>query len=158
MRFSPLNEQESRTFKPPQYERVMLPPVVLRCFDCVLKRIKDAVLTNYAQYQGKLEGDALDSVLNKISGQRFHNHSPLGFDKLKGDPGNAHLHLVFYISGFSENVRKIFEHFEFGSEIERMREHDNLFLVIKRFCDADLKRAEEGIVRLLRKVTAEARA
>ncbi len=125
-------------YRPPQYERVMLPLVVLRRFDCVLESTKDAVLAKYVQYQGKLEGDALDSVLNKISGQRFHNHSPLSFEKLKGDPDNAHLHLVSYINGFSENVRKIFERFEFGSEIERMREHNILFLVIKKFCEVDL--------------------
>ncbi len=125
-------------YRPPQYERVMLPLVVLRRFDCVLESTKDAVLAKYAQYQGKLEGDALDSVLNKISGQRFHNHSPLSFEKLKGDPDNAHLHLVSYINGFSENVRKIFERFEFGNEIERMREHNILFLVIKKFCEVDL--------------------
>lgn len=125
-------------YRPPQYERVMLPLVVLRRFDCVLESTKNAVLAKYAKHQGKLEGDALDSVLNKVSGQRFHNHSPLSFEKLRGDPDNAHLHLVSYINGFSENVRKIFERFEFSSEIERMREHNILFLVIKKFCEVDL--------------------
>ncbi|RYZ92193.1 MAG: SAM-dependent DNA methyltransferase [Proteobacteria bacterium] len=125
-------------YRPPQYERVMLPLVVLRRFDGVLESTKDAVLAKYAQYQGKLEGEALDSVLNTVSGQRFHNHSPLNFEKLKGDPDNAHLHLISYINGFSENVRKIFERFEFSNEIERMREHNILFLVIKKFCEVDL--------------------
>lgn len=109
-------------YRPPQFERVMLPLVVLRRFDCVLESTKDAMLTKYAQYQGKLAGEALDSVLNKVSGQRFHNHSPLSFKKLMGDPDNAHLHLVSYINGFSENVRRIFECFDFGNEIERIRE------------------------------------
>ena len=125
-------------YRPPQYERVMLPLVVLRRFDCVLESTKEAVLAKHAKYQGKLEGEALDSVLNKVSGQRFHNHSPLSFEKLRGDPDNAHLHLVSYINGFSENVRKIFERFDFGNEIERMREHNILFLVIKKFCEVDL--------------------
>ncbi len=125
-------------YRPPQYERVMLPLVVLRRFDCVLEATKEAVLAKYAKHQGKLEGDALDSVLNKVSGQRFHNHSPLSFEKLKGDPDNAHLHIVSYINGFSENVRKIFDRFEFNNEIERMREHNILFLVIKKFCEVDL--------------------
>ena len=49
---------------------------------------------------------------------------PLSFDKLRSDPDHAHLHLVSYINGFSENVRKIFERFDFGNEIERMREHN----------------------------------
>ena len=125
-------------YRPPQYERVMLPLVVLRRFDCVLKNNKDAVLKKYEQYKDKLEGEALDTILNKASGQRFHNHSPLNFEKLKGDPEHIHLHLTSYIQGFSENVRKIFERFDFTAEIERMREHDILFLVVSRFCDVDL--------------------
>jgi type I restriction enzyme M protein len=125
-------------YRAPQYERVMLPLVVLRRFDCVLASTKEAVLAKHAKYQGKLDGVALDSVLNKVSGQRFHNHSPLSFEKLRGDPDNAHLHLVSYINGFSENVRKIFDRFEFSHEIERMREHNILFLVIKKFCEVDL--------------------
>jgi type I restriction enzyme M protein len=125
-------------YRPPQYERVMLPLVVLRRFDCVLKNSKDAVLKKYEQYKDKLEGEALDTILNKASGQRFHNHSPLNFEKLKGDPEHIHLHLTSYIQGFSENVRKIFERFDFTAEIERMREHDILFLVVSRFCDVDL--------------------
>ena len=125
-------------YRPPQYERVMLPLVVLRRFDCVLENTKDDVLKKYEQFSGKLEGEALDSVLNKTSGQRFHNHSPLNFKKLKGDTENIHLHLTSYIQGFSENVKKIFDRFDFTAEIERMHEHDILFLVVSRFCDVDL--------------------
>lgn len=110
------------SYRPPQYERVMLPLVVQRRFDCVLESSKESVLKKQAQYKDKLKGEALDSVLNKVSGQRFHNHSPLNFEKLRGDPDNAHLHLVSYINGFSENVRKIFDRFDFTDEIERMRE------------------------------------
>ena len=77
---------------------------------------------------GKLEGDALDSALNDAAGQRFHNHSPLDFEKLKGDPDNIEKHLVSYIKGFSANVRRIFDFFEFEAEIERMREANILDL------------------------------
>jgi type I restriction enzyme M protein len=125
-------------YRPPQYERVMLPLVVLRRFDCVLQSTKEEVLKKYEQYKDKQHGDALDGLLNKASGQRFHNHSPLDFNKLKGDPDHIEKHLASYIQGFSENVRKIFERFEFSAEIERMKEHDILFLVMSRFCDIDL--------------------
>lgn len=125
-------------YRPPQYERVMLPLVVLRRFDCVLQNTKDEVLKKYEQHKDKLAGEALDSILNKASGQRFHNHSPLNFNKLKGDPDHIEKHLASYIQGFSENVRKIFERFEFNAEIERMKEHDILFLVMSRFCEIDL--------------------
>ncbi len=126
-------------YRPPQYERVMLPLVVLRRFDCVLADTKPKVLAEFQRRKGgKLEDDALDRTLNKVAGHRFHNHSPLDFNKLKGDPDNIHSHLTSYINGFSANVRRIFDYFEFGAEIERMREADILYLVIKEIAKVDL--------------------
>ncbi len=99
-------------YRPPQYERVMLPLVVLRRFDCVLRADQRAVLPATNREGSPFDGEALDSVLNSVAGQRFHNHSPLDFEKLKGDPDNIDKHLVSYINGFSGNVREIFERFE----------------------------------------------
>ncbi|MBD3291349.1 MAG: SAM-dependent DNA methyltransferase, partial [Armatimonadia bacterium] len=121
-------------YRPPQYERVMLPMTVLRRFDCVLADTKAAVLRKHEQAKAKYKGDALDKVLNKASGQRFHNHSPLDFEKLKGDPDHIDKHLISYISGFSANVRRIFDFFEFTNEIEKMRESNILYLVVSKFC------------------------
>jgi type I restriction enzyme M protein len=126
-------------YRPPQYERVMLPMTVLRRFDCVLAPTKLRVLAEHERRKGgKLEGDALDSKLNEAAGQRFHNHSPLDFEKLKGDPDHIEKHLVSYIKGFSANVRRIFEYFEFETEIEKMREANILYLVVSKFADVDL--------------------
>lgn len=128
-------------YRPPQYERVMLPLTVLRRFDCVLDATKDRVVRAYEKNMAKpkpLSGDALDRVLDKAADQRFHNHSPLDFAKLKGDPDHIDKHLVSYINGFSSNVRRIFEFFEFENEIERMRESNILYLVVSKFADVDL--------------------
>lgn len=126
-------------YRPPQYERVMLPMTVLRRFDCVLAETKAKVVAAHEKHKsGKLAGDALDTTLNKVAGQRFHNHSPLDFAKLKGDPDNLNKHLVSYINGFSANVRRIFDYFEFGAEIERMHEANILYLVVSKFADVDL--------------------
>ena len=126
-------------YRPPQYERVMLPMTVLRRFDCVLAPTKVKVLAEFERRKGgKLEGEALDTRLDQVAGQRFHNHSPLDFEKLKGDPDNIAQHLVSYIQGFSANVRRIFDFFEFENEIARMREANILYLVVSKFCDVDL--------------------
>ena len=125
-------------YRPPQYERVMLPMTVLRRFDCVLAPSKPEVLAEYSRWGGRLDGEALDVRLNRAAGQRFHNHSPLDFEKLKGDPDNIAQHLVSYTQGFSANVRRIFEYFEFEAEIEKMRESNILYLVVSKFCDVDL--------------------
>ncbi|HYK92384.1 MAG TPA: class I SAM-dependent DNA methyltransferase, partial [Acidobacteriota bacterium] len=125
-------------YRPPQYERVMLPMTVLRRFDCVLAPTKAAVLRKHEQVKDKYKDEALDKVLDKAAGQRFHNHSPLDFEKLKGDPDNIEKHLVSYIKGFSANVRTIFDFFEFENEIEKMREANMLYLVVSKFCYVDL--------------------
>jgi len=125
-------------YRPPQYERVMLPMTVLRRFDCVLASTKSNVLAEYKRWGGKLEGDALDAKLNKAAGQRFHNHSELDFEKLKGDPDHIAENLVKYTQSFSENAKQIFEFFEFGNEIEKMDEANILYLVVSKFCDMDL--------------------
>src|SRR5271170_6706243 len=133
-------------YRPPQYERVMLPMTVLRRFDCVLAPTKAKVLAEFEKRKGgKLNADALDRLLNKASGQRFHNHSPLDFEKLKGDPDHIEKHLVSYIKGFSANVRTIFDFFEFESEIEKMREANILYLVVSKFADVDLHPGEDRV-------------
>ncbi|TMI73339.1 MAG: SAM-dependent DNA methyltransferase [Bacteroidetes bacterium] len=125
-------------YRPPQYERVMLPMTVLRRFDCVLEPTKQKVLNEYEKYKGKLDGKALDARLNKVSMQKFHNHSKFTFEKLKGAPDSISKDLASYINGFSENVRRIFNYFEFEKEIERMNEANILYLVVSRFSTVDL--------------------
>ena len=126
-------------YRPPQYERVMLPMTVLRRFDCVLAPTKARVLAELERRRGsRIEGSALDSMLNQAAGQRFHNHSPLDFERLKGDPDHIEKHLVSYIRGFSANVRRIFDFFEFENEIDKMREANILYLVVSKFRDLDL--------------------
>ena len=125
-------------YRPPQYERVMLPMTVLRRFDCVLAPTKVKVLEEFDKRKSKFQGEALEAWLNRAAGQRFHNRSPLDFQRLKGDPDNIEKHLVSYINGFSKNVRDIFEFFEFENEIEKMREANILYLVVSKFADVDL--------------------
>jgi len=125
-------------YRPPQYERVMLPMTVLRRFDCVLADTKESVLKKYEQIRGKHKGEALDTILNKTSGQKFHNHSPLDFEKMKGAPDSIAHDLVSYINGFSENVKRIFEYFEFEKEIEKMHRANILYLIVSKFSTVDL--------------------
>ena len=125
-------------YRLPQYERVILPMTVLRRFDCVLEPTKAKVLVEYEKRKHKLEGDALDLFLNRVAGQRFHNRSAVDFDLIKGDPDNVAKHLVSYVSGFSKDVRDIFESFEFETEIMRMSESNILYLVVSQFARVNL--------------------
>lgn len=57
---------------------------------------------------------------------------------IKGDPDNIGRHLTDYINGFSENIRKIFERFEFEKEIEKLEEANRLYQVVAQFAEIDL--------------------
>ncbi|MGG6430463.1 type I restriction-modification system subunit M [Acetobacter ghanensis] len=130
-------------YRPPQYERVMLPLTVLRRFDAVLAPSKVAVLKRYEQLKAKNIPN-IDAILNNLAKDEdgtplgFHNHSQLDFQKLKGDPNNIGRHLADYIASFSENVRKIFERFEFDKEIEKLEESNRLYQVVSQFAEIDL--------------------
>ena len=125
-------------YRPPQYERVMLPMTVLRRFDCVLAPTKTRVLEEYDKRKSKFKDEALEAWLNRAAGQRFHNQSKFDFRKLKGDPDNIDENLRSYIKDFSKNVRDIFDFFEFENEVETMREANILYLVVSKFADMDL--------------------
>jgi type I restriction enzyme M protein len=130
-------------YRPPQYERVMLPLTVLRRFDAVLAPSKEAVLKRHEELKSKSLGN-IDAVLNNLAKDEagkplgFHNHSQLDFPKLKADPDNIARHLADYINGFSENIRKILERFEFEKEIEKLEESNRLYQVVSQFCVIDL--------------------
>jgi type I restriction enzyme M protein len=130
-------------YRPPQYERVMLPLTVLRRFDAVLAPSKETVLKRYEPLRAKNIPN-IDAILNNLAKDEhgtplgFHNHSQLDFQKLKGDPDNIGRHLADYIAGFSENIRKIFERFEFDKEIEKLEESNRLYQVVSQFAEIDL--------------------
>jgi type I restriction enzyme M protein len=86
-------------YRPPQYERVMLPLTVLRRFDAVLAPSKAAVLKRHEELKARNLSN-VDAILNNLARDEdgtalgFHNHSPLDFQKLKGDPDNIGRHLA----------------------------------------------------------------
>ncbi|OWP86718.1 DNA methyltransferase [Flavobacterium covae] len=129
-------------YRPPQYERVMLPMTVLRRFDSVLENTKEEVINEYNSLKKKYNNDIpvsiLTSKLEKITGQKFYNTSPFTFEKLKGAPDSIAQDLVSYINGFSTNVRQIFEFFDFEKEIFAMNDTNILYFIISEFAKVNL--------------------
>jgi type I restriction enzyme M protein len=128
-------------YRQPQYERVMLPLTVLRRFDCLLEPTKAEVLKRFHSLEGGKVTN-IDPILNKVAGGGvdlgFHNHSELDFQRLKGDPDNIAHHLSIYIDGFSDNIQKIFDRFDFHKEIEKLDEANRLYLIVSKFAEIDL--------------------
>jgi type I restriction enzyme M protein len=130
-------------YRPPQYRKVMLPLIVLRRLDCVLEPTKDQVLKQVETLKSKkLSPEAIEKALAKIANkdrkQPLFNLSRFTFTKLLGDSSGIAKNLTAYIKGFSPNVRKIFERFEFDVEIEKLDENNMLFEIVKEFSTLDL--------------------
>src|SRR3569832_1847639 len=81
-------------YRPPQYERVMLPLIVLRRFDAVLALSKKAVLKRYAELSAKGIAN-IDAILNNLAKDEdgnslgFRNRGQRGGRGRGGDPDDG---------------------------------------------------------------------
>lgn len=123
-------------FKPAEYGSVVLPFTVLRRLDAVLAETKSKVL-NVAKAT-ELMPDMLRHLrLTEAAGHQFYNTSPFDFAKLVADPQDLRANLSAYLAGFSENVRDIFERFEFDKTLNKLTEKNKLYAVTEKFAQAD---------------------
>jgi type I restriction enzyme M protein len=123
-------------YKQSDYGKVILPFTVLRRLDCVLEPTKQAVLGELA-LRTKAGLNPAPFLLKK-SGQHFYNTSPLDLKKLMGDQSNIAENLRSYVQAFSPEVRDIFEHFDFATQIDRLSKANLLYIVTEKFANIDL--------------------
>ena len=122
-------------YKPHQYGAIVLPFTILRRLDAVLEPTKQAVLDEATK---RSDSPAAAVFLAKASGQSFYNTSAFTLLSLMGDPASIKANLIDYLHGFSENVRDIFERFEFEKQIEKLDAENLLYLVTQKFTAVDL--------------------
>ncbi len=67
-----------------------------------------------------------------------YNTSQHTFKTLLGDPDYVAGNLRGYIAGFSDSARDIIDKFNFDVQIDRLAEHNLLYLVVSKFADFDL--------------------
>ena len=123
-------------YKQSEYGRVILPLTVLRRLDCVLEPTKANVLELVEDLPVSLQNR--DPLLEQAAGQSFFNTSRHTFATLLGDPDNVAGNLRHYIARFSESARDIVDKFNFDVQIDRLDDHNLLYLVVSKFADLDL--------------------
>ncbi len=124
-------------YKQSEYGRVILPLTVLRRLDCVLEATKPKVLEVAAKLPESLVNR--DPILEHAAGESFYNTSKNTFKTLLADPDNVASNLRNYIAGFSESARDIIDKFNFDTQIDRLDQHNLLYLVVSRFADLDVR-------------------
>ncbi len=127
-------------FKQFEYGKVILPFVVLRRLDCILKDSKEEVLTTANDLPDSIDEELRDVFLFRASGYKVYNLSRFTFERLQGqDPQQLHENLIEYIGKFSENVRDILlDKFLFTDQLKRLKESRILWNVFEQFCSLDL--------------------
>ena len=84
------------TYKPNEYDKVILPMLVFRRMDCVLAPTKEKVLARLADLKTRKmkESDpATEASLKRTARLRFFNTSRLDFAKLRADPASPRTRL-----------------------------------------------------------------
>ena len=79
---------------------------------------------------------AMDDILKNVSGNPFYNTSNYNLSNLGGTKTKANLE--DYIANFSDNVRVIFEQFDFSSTINKLAKANLLLRICNNFSAIDL--------------------
>jgi len=116
------------------FDRIIMPLLLLRRLECVLEETKDAVVKEYETE--KDSGMDLDRMLRYVSGFAFYNTSKYTLESLGST--NTKENLENYISHFSPNVRKIFEEFGFYNTIAELENAKLLYFIVSKFANIDL--------------------
>jgi type I restriction enzyme M protein len=131
------------SFKAHQYGDIILPFTVLRRLDAVLAPTQRSVFE--AVEQAKSNGlPVRASLLRNKAGHQysFWNESRFDLKTALGDSENLAANLLDYVTGFSENVKDIFDKYKISDRIAELDEHNLLFLVTQRFAEVDLSPAK----------------
>ncbi|MDU2545601.1 MAG: type I restriction-modification system subunit M N-terminal domain-containing protein, partial [Finegoldia magna] len=100
-------------YMPDKYGDVIIPMTVIRRFECVLEKTKDAVVEKYTDNKSYPE-----RAMYRISGKPFYNTSRFTLKELCNDPDNIQSNFIEYIESFSSNVLDILNQLEIKTHIK----------------------------------------
>ncbi len=123
-------------FKHTDFDRIILPLLLLRRLECILEPTKEIVIGEYERE--KSSGIELDLILPEYSGFPFYNTSEYSLENLGST--NTQANIEEYISRFSSNVRTIFEEYNFSNTINELESTKLLYFIVKQFANLDLSR------------------
>ncbi|WP_086563012.1 type I restriction-modification system subunit M [Streptomyces africanus] len=133
-----------------KYRDVILPMLVLRRFDAVLEKTKDAVLQTHHDLKdmGLLDPEEQDFPLRETAREAFYNTSPFTLQKLSKRTTAQQLRSDFeaYLDGFSPNVKEILDNFEFRNQIPKLSRNDTLGMLINKFLSPEINLSPEPVL------------
>lgn len=136
-------------YKPNEYDKVIVPLIVIRRLECVLAPTKHKVLSRLDELTArgvKSRDPAADLVLRKATANRdhprglpFYNISKLDLVQIKNEQSHSIAKkLRSYLKGFSANAQEVIENFKFDEQIGRLEASGLLSQVVGLFADVNL--------------------
>ena len=122
-------------YKRAEYQKVILPLVLLRRLDCVLEPTKEQVLARAKTIESE---NARNVVLKTITGVEAYNTSPLTLHRILADPPQVAGNLRAWIARFDPETRDVIEKFDFDAQIGRLDRAKLLYLVLSKVTEVDL--------------------
>ena len=122
-------------YKRAEYQKVILPLVLLRRLDCVLEPTKDKVLARAKTIESE---NARNVVLKSLTGVEAYNTSPLTLHRILADPPQVAGNLRAWIAKFDAETRDVIEKFDFDAQIGRLDRAKLLYLVLSKVTEVDL--------------------
>ncbi len=138
------------TFRHNELGKVILPFVVLRRIDCCLEPVNEKVRATYDNFKDKLALDKLDKVLRQATKQEngkplaFYNTSNFSFKELLEDPTNIDLNFRNYMNGFNQEVKDVFENFQFDAAVARINRNGLLFNMVEGISSVESLKPENS--------------
>ena len=126
-------------FKQVDYQKVILPMMVLRRIDVLLEPTKDAVL-KMKESLDKQKITNQEPVLTNITKYPFVNTSKFTMRTLAAETNPARLkrNFIEYLDGYSKDVQDIIKKFGLLSTIEDLSECNRLGSILEKFTDRSI--------------------
>lgn len=132
------NDVLVHNFKKGDYQKVILPMMVLRRLDLLLEPTHEAVRTLRQQLnKAGIPEEAQEKILLQTTGYPFCNTSPFTMRSLRGETNAQRLRQNFleYLDGFSSDVQDIIEKFKFKQQVDNLHAAERLGATIEKFTD-----------------------
>ena len=127
------------TFKKNEVGDVILPFIVIRRMDCILKPHNEMVRETYQKFAKRLDVGQLEPVLRRATGGlKFYNVSNFTLSSLLDDARNIELNFRNYINGFNDEVRDILNNYQFDKVVARLIRNGLLYQMIQEIEKLDL--------------------
>jgi len=134
-------------FKKGEYQKIIMPMMVLRRIDVLLEPTKKTLLAQKKMLDDNNIANQ-DPILFNTTGYPFYNTSLFTMKTLKSetDPLRLKMNFIDYLNGFSKDVQDILDKFHLRQMVDNLTETERLGSVIEKFTDDKINLSNKPVL------------